>query len=76
MEFDRITVDPAKLEGKPTIRGLRISVELVIRLVAAGWSTEQILVDYPDLEAEDVRQALEYAADSVNVHYYPLREPA
>lgn len=76
MELDRITVDPARLEGRPSIRGLRISVETVVRLVAAGWSTSEILADYPDLEAEDIKQALEYAADSTNVHYYPLREPA
>jgi uncharacterized protein (DUF433 family) len=76
VQFDRITVDPAKLEGRPSIRGLRISVEMVVRLVAAGWSTAEILADYPYLEAEDITQALEYAADSVNVHYYPLREPA
>lgn len=75
MEFDRITVDPAKLEGRPSIRGLRISVEMVIRLVAAGWPTAEILADYPDLEAEDITQALEYAATAVNVHYYPLRRP-
>lgn len=49
MEFDRITVDPAKLEGRPSIRGLRISVEMVIRLVAAGWPTAEIFADYPDL---------------------------
>jgi uncharacterized protein (DUF433 family) len=76
MEFDRITVDPAKLEGRPSIRGLRISVEMVVRLVAAGWSTAEILDNYPDLESDDIKQALEYAAESTNVHYYAIREPA
>ncbi|GAA3168335.1 DUF433 domain-containing protein [Nonomuraea roseoviolacea] len=76
MIFDRIAVDPGKLEGKPTIRGLRITVETVVRLVAAGWSFDEILLDYPDLEREDIKQALEYAAAATNVHFYPLREPA
>ena len=68
VNFDRITVEPEKLEGKPCIRGLRISVETVVRLVAAGWTFDEILPDYPDLEREDIRQALEYAAVSTNVH--------
>lgn len=76
MRFDRITVEPDKLEGRPCIRGLRITVETVVRLVAAGWSFDEILENYPDLEREDITQALEYAAASTNVHVYPLREPA
>ncbi|WP_055477916.1 DUF433 domain-containing protein [Sphaerimonospora sp. CA-214678] len=76
MTYDRITVEPDKLEGKPTIRGLRITVETVVRLVAAGWSFDEILSDYPDLERDDVKQALEYAAASTNVHFYRLRESA
>lgn len=74
--FERITVEPDKLEGRPCIRGLRISVESVVRLVAAGWTVEQILADYPDLEAEDVREALEYAAASTDVHVLPFQTPA
>ena len=76
MTFDRITVEPEKLEGKPSVRGLRITVETVVRLVAAGWTFDEILAEYPDLEREDIRQALEYAAASTNVHVYRLREPA
>jgi uncharacterized protein (DUF433 family) len=76
MAFDRITADPATLEGKPCIRGLRISVETVVRLVAAGWSFEEILDEYPDLQREDITQGLEYAAAATNVHHYQLREPA
>ncbi|MFG3437862.1 DUF433 domain-containing protein [Nonomuraea sp. NPDC047897] len=76
MNFDRIILDPDKLEGKPTIRGLRITVETVVRLVAGGWTFDEIVVDYPDLEREDIKQALEYAAASTNVHFYRLREPA
>jgi uncharacterized protein (DUF433 family) len=76
MDFDRITVEPEMLEGKPSIRGLRITVETVVRLVAAGWTFDEILADYPDLEPEDIKQALEYAAAASNVHVYRLREPA
>ena len=76
MAFHRITAEPDTLEGKPCIRGLRISVETVVRLVAAGWSFEEIVDEYPDLELEDVKQALEYAASATNGHRYPLREPA
>jgi uncharacterized protein (DUF433 family) len=76
MNFDRINVEPDKLEGKPTLRGLRITVESVVRLIAAGWTFDEILADYPDLEREDIKQALEYAAAATNVHFYPLREPA
>ena len=76
MAFNRITAEPDKLEGKPCIRGLRISVESVVRLVAAGWSFDEILENYPDLEREDIRQALEYAAAATDVHVLSLREPA
>ena len=76
MDFDRITVEPDKLEGRPTIRGLRITVETVVRLVAAGWTFDEIVSDYPDLERADIKQALEYAAASTNVHFYRLRETA
>lgn len=76
MALDRITAAPDVLEGKPCLRGLRISVETVVRLVAASWSFEEILAEYPDLEREDITQALQYAADATNVHHYGLREPA
>jgi uncharacterized protein (DUF433 family) len=76
MSFDRITAEPGKLEGRPCIRGLRMSVESVVRLVAAGWTFEEILNDYPDLERDDITQALEYAAAATNVHLYRLQEPA
>ncbi|GAA0995609.1 hypothetical protein GCM10009555_089960 [Acrocarpospora macrocephala] len=76
VNFNRIAVEPDQLEGKPTVRGLRITVETVVRLVAAGWSFEEILSDYPDLEHEDIRQVLAYAAASTNVHFYRLCEPA
>ena len=64
-QLDRITVDPHILLGKPTIRGLRISVEQVLRALAAGVPTQDLLDDYPELEAADIREALAYAADRV-----------
>lgn len=60
--FDRITFDPAVMGGRACIRGMRITVSLVVNLVAAGASTDEILREYPDLEREDVAQALRYVA--------------
>ena len=61
-QFDRITFERGKMGGRACIRGLRITVALVVSLVAEGATTETILNDYPDLEPEDIRQALGYAA--------------
>ncbi len=63
--LDRITVDPKVLLGKPTIRGLRISVEQILRALAAGVPEEDLLKDYPELEPEDIRAALAYASERV-----------
>ncbi len=60
--FDRITFDPNILGGKACIRGMRISVSLIVNLVANGMTAPQIVAEYPDLEEEDVAQALKYAA--------------
>ncbi len=60
--FDRIAADPDILGGKACIRGMRISVSLVVNLVANGMNVDEIIEDYPDLEPEDVRQALQNAA--------------
>jgi uncharacterized protein (DUF433 family) len=69
----RIHVDPAVLAGRPTIRGLRISVEHVLRVRAGGLTPVEILRDYPDLEADDLRACLAYAADAVAVErVYPV----
>jgi uncharacterized protein (DUF433 family) len=62
MQLTRITSDPDVMEGKPCIRGLRVTVGAIVGLVAAGYSTAEILQAYPYLEEEDVRQALEYAS--------------
>jgi uncharacterized protein (DUF433 family) len=61
-EFDRVTFDPAVMGGRACIRGLRITVGLVVSLVAEGQSVADIIKNYPDLEPEDIRQALAYAA--------------
>ncbi len=73
-KFDRITVDPAKMGGVPCIRGLRIPVATVVAMVADGMTIDEILEAYPDLEVEDVRQALRYAAEAVKERELPLVE--
>jgi uncharacterized protein (DUF433 family) len=60
--LDRITFDPQIMAGQACIRGMRIPVSLVVNLVAHGMSAEEIIQEYPDLEPEDIQQALEYAA--------------
>ncbi len=62
---ERIQADPEILGGKPTIRGLRISVALVLKALAAGVSEEELLREYPELEPADIRAALAYAAQLV-----------
>ncbi|MBI4229413.1 MAG: DUF433 domain-containing protein [Planctomycetes bacterium] len=60
--LDRITFDPAIMGGRACLRGLRIPVSVIVRQVAHGATVEDVLEGYPDLEREDVQQALEYAA--------------
>ncbi|MCX7623946.1 MAG: DUF433 domain-containing protein [Thermomicrobium sp.] len=60
---ERITRDPAVLGGKPVIRGTRIAVELVLDSLAAGWTVEQLLAEFPSLSDDDIRACLAYAAD-------------
>ena len=59
--MNRITADPKIFGGKPILRGMRISVELILSLLAQGETTEGILKDYPELEVEDIRACLVYA---------------
>jgi uncharacterized protein (DUF433 family) len=61
----RITFDPNVIGGKPTIRGLRVTVGMIIGLIAAGHDAKEILKAYPYLEAEDIRESLTYAAQCV-----------
>lgn len=72
----RIVVDPKILIGKPVVRGTRISVELVVELLAAGWSHKQILASYPHLCEEDIRACLAYASELLREEkVYPLKTP-
>lgn len=63
--LSRITADPEIFGGKPTVRGMRISVELILSLLAQGQTIEAILDDYPELEADDVRACLAYAHSAI-----------
>jgi len=71
---DRIVVDARILTGKPVVRGTRISVEMVVDLLAAGWSHAQILASYPHLAEEDIRACLAYASELLRQEkVYPLK---
>lgn len=76
MRYNRITVEPDKMGGVPCIRGLRVPVATVVGMVAEGMTNEEILAAYPYLEADDIRQALEYAAEAVRERELPLRRGA
>ena len=73
MEFPRITVDPRQMDGVPCIRRLRIPVATVVGMVADRMTHEEILRAYPDLEPEDIDEALRYAAEAVRERELPLR---
>ena len=70
--FDRITFAPNIMGGRACVRGMRLPVSLLVNLVANGMSITEILAEYPDLEAEDIRQALTYAAALANEEYHPF----
>lgn len=74
--LDRITFDPEIMGGRACIRGMRMTVSLVVNLVANGMSTEDIIREYPDLEAEDIRQALQYASALANEEIGFFKSPA
>jgi uncharacterized protein (DUF433 family) len=76
MTFDRITVEPGKMNGQPCIRGLRIPVATVVAMVADGMTTDDIIGELPDLVADDVAEALRYAAEAVSERQLPLSQPA
>ena len=64
--MDRITANPDVMVGKPTIRGMRITVEQLLKALANGITTDQLLEDYPELEKEDIRAVLLYASQLVD----------
>ena len=72
MEFTRITINPKRMGGAPIVRNLRIPVATVVDMVAEGMSEREILQAYPDLEAEDIKEALRFAAEAVRERELPL----
>ena len=72
MAFTRITTDPEQMGGVPCIRGLRIPVATVVEMLAESMSEDEVLRAYPDLEPEDIREALRYAAVAVREREIPL----
>ncbi len=71
MTYARITVDPNKMSGLPCIRGLRIPVATIVGMVADGMTVDEILAAYPDLEKEDIQEALHFAAEAVRERELP-----
>ena len=71
MVYTRITMNPNQMGGVPCIRGLRMPVATVVRMVAEGMTTEQILLEHPDLEKEDIQEALRFAAEAVRERELP-----
>ena len=67
--LSRITIDDAKLNGKPAIRGKRIAVQTVLEFLSAGNSAEEILEQYPSLEPDDIKACLRFAAEMMNNQY-------
>ncbi|HYX25222.1 MAG TPA: DUF433 domain-containing protein [Thermoanaerobaculia bacterium] len=75
-QFDRITFDPEKCFGKACIRSLRMPVSSLLAYLSSGMTMEEILSEWPELEREDLYQALGYAASAVEDEIIPLVEPA
>jgi len=75
MTFTRITATPDQMGGVPCIRGLRIPVATVVDMVADGMTDNEILETFPDLEKEDIREALHFAAEAVRERELPLLKP-
>jgi uncharacterized protein (DUF433 family) len=75
MRFTRITVDPNQMGGVPCIRGLRIPVAAVVGMLADRMSAQEVLTAFPDLEPEDVDEALRYASEAVRERELPLAHP-
>lgn len=70
--LERITIDPAICFGKPTIRGTRIWVSLILDFLASGMSAEEVLAEYPHLSVEDIRAAIAYGAEMSRARYVEL----
>jgi uncharacterized protein (DUF433 family) len=74
--FDRITSDPAILGGKPCVRGMRLSVQRVLEVLSDNPSWDDLKEDYPELESEDIRQAMAFAAELLADRVIPVDIPA
>jgi uncharacterized protein (DUF433 family) len=72
MKFTRITINPNQMGGVPCIRGLRIPVATVVDMIAEGMTEGEVLSAYPDLEREDIHEAMQYAAQAVRERELPL----
>ncbi len=75
MKFTRITTDPAQMGGAPCIRGLRVPVATIVGMVAEGMAEAEIIAAYPDIQPDDIREALRYAAEAVRERELPLTRP-
>ena len=76
MMYQRITINKSQMDGVPCIRGLRIPVATIVGMVADGMSAEEILDAYPDIEKEDIKESLYYAANAVKERQIPVAIPA
>jgi uncharacterized protein (DUF433 family) len=72
-EFDGITIDPAVMNGQPCIRGMRLTVKRVLEILATYSDRHELNEEYPELEEEDIRQALAYAAATLDDKVIDLR---
>jgi uncharacterized protein (DUF433 family) len=76
MKFKRITFDQKQMDGVPCIRNLRIPIATLVAMVADGMSMQEILAYYPDIEKEDIKEALHFAASAVKERQIPIAIPA
>jgi uncharacterized protein (DUF433 family) len=76
MKWDRITIEPDKMGGRACIRGLRLPVSTIVRMVASGMSFDEVIDAHPELERPDITEALEYAARLAEERTIPLRRAA
>jgi uncharacterized protein (DUF433 family) len=74
MKFARISINPKQMDGVPCIRSLRIPVATIVGMLADGMADKEILEAYPDLESEDIREALRFAAEALRERELPLIE--
>lgn len=73
MAFERITINPKQMGGVPCVRGMRMPVTTIVRMLGSGWTQEEILRDWPELQPEDIQEALLFAAETANIRYQPLQ---